>query len=132
MERTPNLSLPQWAADDPILRTDFNSAFAALDGACGNCRIATGSYVGTGNCGSANPTSITCGFAPKIVFIQGEATPYNNVPRYHILLWPLTEMNFSLNYPGSVTWSSTGVSWYNTSDYQLNKSGTTYHYIALG
>ncbi len=132
MTKTTNLKLPQWAADDPILRTDFNSAFAALDAACGNCRIAVGSYTGTGACGAQHPTTLKLPFAPRIVFLIGEAEPHNNIPVYHILLRPLSTMNLMLNYGGSVTWSEDGVSWYNEEEYQLNRSGVTYHYIALG
>lgn len=133
MTKTTNLQLPQWAADDTIKRSDFNAAFAALDTACGNCRFAAGSYNGTGGHGSGSQSSITCGFPPHMVFIIGEASPYSNVPRYHILLRPLSTMNFDTNNPGTVTWKNTGVSWYNTeADYQLNKSNKTYYYIAIG
>ena len=31
MTTTTNLNLPQWAATDPVQRSDFNEAFAALD-----------------------------------------------------------------------------------------------------
>ena len=31
MTKTENYSLPQWEADDPVRREDFNGAFAALD-----------------------------------------------------------------------------------------------------
>ena len=33
MTKTENYQLPQWAANDPVRREDFNGAFAALDGA---------------------------------------------------------------------------------------------------
>ena len=35
MNQTENLSLPQWEADDRIMRTDFNEAFQKLDAAVG-------------------------------------------------------------------------------------------------
>lgn len=133
MEQTANLKLPQWAADDPILHTDFNAAFAAIDVGCGNCRIAVGSYTGDGQHGAAHPNSIILPFAPQLVFFTGEAEPHNNIPVYHILLRPQQTMNLMLNYEGSVTWREDGVSWYNDEEgYQLNNSGVTYHYIALG
>ena len=36
MTETQNLHLPQWEAEDRIMRTDFNAAFAALDTAVKN------------------------------------------------------------------------------------------------
>ena len=35
MTQTTNYQLPQWEANDPVRREDFNQAFAALDGAYG-------------------------------------------------------------------------------------------------
>ncbi len=51
MTSTQHYQLNQWAADDQVLRTDFNADNAKIDAALagkGNCRLYTGSYVGTG------------------------------------------------------------------------------------
>ena len=51
MTDTQHYQLNQWAADDQVLRTDFNADNAKIDAALagkGNCRLYTGSYVGTG------------------------------------------------------------------------------------
>ena len=68
--QTSNYKLNQWAAEDPVLRTDFNQDNAKLDAALEAIdktifRIVTGTY--TGN----NETSqtIELGFAPKIVIV---------------------------------------------------------------
>lgn len=96
MTKTENYHLPQWAAEDPVLRTDFNEAWAALDtglstaaeaaaAAQGTADAAqvtadtaraeaaalpyvTGSYTGTGS-----DVTVTLGFRPSFVIICGHA-----------------------------------------------------------
>ncbi len=92
MTKTANYNLNQWDATDPIDRKDFNSDNAAIDAALGelsttvaqamaalgtgghNCRIAWGSYTGTGQSGHANngntPTGIVTGFKPVALYIR--------------------------------------------------------------
>ena len=75
---TVNYHLPQWEASDPFSRTEFNSAFAAVDTAvkavadsalnAGNCCIETGSWVGNGY----NSRSFTLPHAPKLLVIFGQ------------------------------------------------------------
>ena len=51
MEQTSKYGLSQWDAADRILREDFNADNAKIEAAlanAGNCKVATGSYVGTG------------------------------------------------------------------------------------
>ena len=52
MTTTSNYKLSQWAATDPVRRTDFNSDNAKIDAAIhalSDCvRVAVGSYTGTG------------------------------------------------------------------------------------
>jgi hypothetical protein len=69
---TANFSLPQWEATDPVLRTDFNAAFSAIDTALADgsvCHIETGSYTGTGTWGYNNKTTLTFSFSPKLVVL---------------------------------------------------------------
>ena len=73
MNQTENLSLPQWEADDRIMRTDFNDAMAnidagvraANDAAAAAPKIAAGSYTGDGSAERKIPLD----FTPKVVFV---------------------------------------------------------------
>ena len=58
---TEHYQLHQWEPGDAFLRTDFNEDLEKIDAALedkGNCRIATGSYAGTGEYGKAHPNTI--------------------------------------------------------------------------
>ena len=98
-----------------------------------------GSYVGTGKYGSANPTSLTFSFAPKYVFLWSDNYPVhaflpkdarqglaiqasdNGTPKTFILSKTQTE--------NTISWMS-----YNTpnAEGQMNGSGRTYYYMAIG
>ena len=70
--KTPNLNLHSWVETDPVLMREFNENFGAIDAASqtfGNCRIATGSYVGTGKKGPNYPNTLFFNFAPKWLII---------------------------------------------------------------
>ena len=96
MGKTANYGLPKWEKSDFIKMDDFNGAFANIDaalkanadaaaGAAGaesvsalardvgtggkNCRVALGSYTGTGKYGSANPNTLTFPIKPVLVVI---------------------------------------------------------------
>lgn len=105
-------------------------------------RIETGSYVGTGTYGKNNPTSLTFGFTPKIVFISSSG---NDSPTgYNRFTSPLvfgTSRARNINLDGSLTtshlyltWEDQSVSFYspNSAWEQLNQSGFTYYYVAIG
>lgn len=110
-------------------------------------KIETGSYVGTGTYGQANPNTLTFGFVPKFVWIYewfrsdgwfdagGAAKiPFEIIP----------EGEFGRKYPPSTdptpstnTYSKrvgSTLYWYNTGSAgnQLNYSDSTYYYIAIG
>ena len=150
MQHTSAFQLNQWEEDDPILRSDFNSDNLKIADAlanCGNCRIAIGSYVGTGTSGSANPCKISLGFRPYVIMLD-TATHYryNNaeLPYHYIMQYPGTTLagyDPSRNYNNVITWGDDGVTWYTLSTnsdaeyraiHQFNYSGKTYHYIAFG
>lgn len=108
-------------------------------------QIQTGSYDGNGNYGSAYPCRIDLNFKPKIVHIayyneeSGEGyyrtTLYYDVPYSMTLRDYIGSRNHGVN---RVTWGNNYVEWYTTSTgseappEQLNVSGKTYHYIAIG
>lgn len=118
-------------------------------------KIATGSYVGTGNCGVRNPTTVTVGFIPKFFWIclelddrDGELIAYT-IPgggageNNSLFINPFTKYYCSQGstsrYYVTVTWGST-MSWYGYVDfddtehgkYQFNKAGVTYYWVAIG
>lgn len=98
---------------------------------CGNCKISTGSYTGTGTCGSLFPTTITFDFAPQFIAIWGNGS-------YLALGSPGQNlMVLSVSSATSVTtaWSENALSFYTVSNAaytQMNVSGVTYRYLILG
>lgn len=118
-----------------------------FDNAVTASKIETGSYVGTGTYGKANPNTLTFGFVPKFVWIYGfkrndawyDAGDVTKVP-----VGIIPEGDFGRHFPPcSSTESSntayskrvgTTLSWYNTGSAgdQLNYSDSTYYYIAIG
>lgn len=95
-------------------------------------QIATGSYVGTGTAGSDNPNTLTFGFVAKLVIVFLSGTTWamfinNNTSENKAV-------SATTNYGNNAyTFSGNSVSWYaNSSNYQLNGSGTDYYYIAIG
>ena len=112
-------------------------------------KVVVGTYVGTGTYGSSNPVTVNVGFAPKLFMVQ-QSYGYNGYSAYNPgQVWLRGAEYGSLDgevqgYPAKLTWSDTGVSWYDTMSYgtgtaesvkadgQLNSSGQTYRYIAIG
>ena len=106
------------------------------------CQIYAGSYVGTGTYGQSNPNTLTFPFEPKVVFVTN--TNQSSLPsRYFItpLIQGVTQAssisgnssNGALIYTIVAAWEGKGVSWYGTNvSNQLNTSGQTYSYIAIG
>lgn len=95
-----------------------------------------GTYVGTGTFGPSNPTSITTTSVPKFICITNTAKPYVRAilpyGGYGFIFNVNTATSIAISAYGlNTTWSSTGVSWYNTANaqLQLNESGVTYRYV---
>lgn len=110
--------------------------------------ITYGKYVGTGTKSSSNPTSLTFDFQPRLLVIFCEDSGFVGITVY-----PNANM-LSIVNNGSVigsstvalygvslvtSWSGFTVSWYQagisgttSADYQLNASGYTYRYVAIG
>ena len=136
--QTANFGLNQWAANDYVIREEFNEDNRKIDTELSKItRTATGNYTGNGKYGSANPNSLTFPFAPKLVIIQpsgggayGPMFVRNGVTA--------TAVNYHDTAQAStITWSNGGktLSWYTQSNmvaYQLNTNNSVYTYIALG
>ena len=84
MKQTSHFQLNQYEASDRILHGDFNNDNQKIDAALaagGNCRVAAGSYTGTGTYGQNNPCSLTFDFKPLLVFLDtGVMDPYSSIP----------------------------------------------------
>ena len=122
----------------------------------GKAQIATGSYVGTGKGGSDNPSSLTFGFEPKFMWLfrdnysppgSGSGSHWYGRGGPYLFMKGASKIP-SLAYEGGTiyfTFSGNSVTWYSTAwDYagagesitcapaQMNASGTTYYYVAIG
>lgn len=139
---TPVFGLNQWLAEDAVLREDFNADNQKLEQALsllGNCRVVSGSYVGTGQVGPDAPCRLELGFKPMILFLNtaGGTNNYATVCWFAPIEQPYSGTPY---YTRHVTWDDTGVSWYltalnpseNTPEFQFNEEGHTYTYTALG
>lgn len=103
-----------------------------FDNAVNGVKIETGSYVGTGEFGSGKKNTLTFSRKPLAVIIQAI-----DARRFAVLLNGCTSGNAVSIGSGdrvNVSWTDTSVSWYNSekSSIQMNDSGITYYYIAIG
>ena len=104
-------------------KSELQAADAALQAAMGiggkTCRIAWGSYVGTGK-------SITVDFRPLIVFFSYQGSPQ----RSHVMIrgsaFSLTSSSSTYN----VTWGDRSVSW--EDNYSVQNGATVNHYVVIG
>ena len=108
-------------------------------GAAGhNCRIAWGSYTGTGQTGSAHPNTLNFDFYPVLVFVA-PVSPEGYTKNPMVLA---RGRSVATTYPDgaskwelTVSWANSSVSWYsgeNDAGYQHNRSGSAYLYVMLG
>ena len=109
----------------------------------GAARVATGSYVGTGTYGEANPVSIEFGFTPKMVTIYREAGGIDGGTwgygaavgmmypcTYYSDVFGASEYRPEMVY---LTWGDTSVSWYDSDNARqaLNELDATYRWVAI-
>lgn len=105
----------------------------------GGAKVASGSYVGTGEYGTSSNESIVGGnsltfnFTPKLVCVhqdQGQARLWMLNPSTRAVAFT----NGNSTAPNIVDWGKNSVSWYSTSNAngQLNYTATKYNYIAIG
>ena len=166
MKQTEHYGLNQWELADRIRMEDFNGdnekVDAALKGqaealaaetaareelaaavaACGNCKIAYGTYTGNGNYGSDHPNCLTFPFEPRLVIVQNKSVASAQISGSNSMSWGMMTAIRPLNgfildgvsWTLRLTWSGNSLSWYNTinAELQMNKSDNTYLYLALG
>lgn len=144
--QTENYGLNQWVAEDKVLREEFNQDNAKIDAtiaATGNCKIKTGSYVGTGTAGQDAPVTLTFDFYPLIVFLdraetQSETTKYYIAHRNSTSICSPTyyhSASYHYGRPLYLTWADNSLSFcvdIDAPEAQFNVLDQTYHYIAIG
>ena len=151
MENTSNYGLKRWDGEDRILHTEFNDNWDKIDAAlkasedkaaaamaavasCGNCKIATGTYTGTGDYTADSKNTLTFAGKPMLVIVY--AVGGSNKMLGLVLV---RGANQTYNNRGTsldtiyISWGANSVSWYEKYDaeYQANKYGTAYAYVAL-
>ena len=126
---------------------------ASLPGS-GGVKLASGSYVGTGTHGADNKNTVNVGFAPKLFFVFRDDPGSDSKGDFFVTdpagcgLWVVgrdallaisgnsnTRLTRPCNVSGTVVgWylSYAGVADYMLAGHQLNDSGTTYRWFALG
>lgn len=95
-------------------------------------RTEYGTYKGTGQYGDGHPNKITVPFDLQIVIVAGRyAGRYGFLT---ILIKDMDRATIDLREGVIVSWTNNSVSWYSTvsASSQLNESGTTYYYFAIG
>ena len=116
-------------------------------------KVQTGTYKGTGKSGSSGKNKITFTFTPKIVFVYEKAPLNDNWScRYMVALYGMSagtsimpQDNISnvqaVVYGNGMTftWTATSLTWWHPHDAsnsysanQLNTSGKTYNWVAIG
>ena len=118
---------------------DLNSLSSSLAGCIfdiydlqhetGNCQIQMSDYVGTGACGSGNPTVLHFTKGEPILILFLDDTHDNDMRMIREAATARCSNGASASF---LTWGSDQVSWYSQSAAgQMNESGETYHVLAL-
>ena len=140
-EQTNNYGLNQWAAEDRVLREEFNRDNAKADAALGRIlEIASGTYIGTGERGSEHPNTLTFPFPPQLVLIAAESP--NGLALGTIVVRG-QRISGGVGVTGVsghglylyLAWEGNTLSWYTSSSFEYNQLNTlniTYRYWALG
>ena len=116
-------------------------------------KVQTGTYKGTGKSGSSGKNKITFTFTPKIVVIYEKTQAFLVSPCHYMIALYGMESGFAMTATDAInltdgymngfgmeyTWTTTSLTWWhphNTSNgyaqEQLNYSGKTYYWIAIG
>lgn len=138
-------STPRAGSSNPVTSNGIYNAIAS------GAKIQTGSYVGTGTYGQANPCTLTFDFVPQLWGIFGYAydqqygqDTYNQfISRFNLIPWGRTYALLAYNFSNDGTlnvfdYSGNTVNWYispkinypNARE-QLNNAGYTYYYWAI-
>ena len=128
--QTSNYGLNQWAAEDPVLRTDFNRDNAKLDAALFDMatRITVGSYTGDG---TSETRTISLPFTPQLVLLSGYyGSAYTQYGYFTVAFGPYCHsfLGESNNADGNIRIVENGFQVLGT---HHNLNGFEEHYIAM-
>lgn len=150
---TEQFGLNQWELSDSVIMADFNEDNRKIDAAlAAGMKVKNGSYVGTGLSGMEHPNVLEFDFKPVFLAVITEdeepehaGTSRGIAPWLFVRPWKYTNKFFNGNTASNtfythVNWLDKGLSWYAqyqsgnaaTPGSQLNESGVTYHYVAIG
>lgn len=128
-------------SDQPTM-ANFNEKFQECiqEAIEGGTEIFTGSYVGTGTYGADNPNTLTFPFTPKAwsvyAYWLGESSNWllgTELQGRYLIPWVEGKTFFSSGGGRPVTMQNKIASWYGqNAGEQLNDSGMTFYYIAIG
>jgi hypothetical protein len=116
------------------VQTNLNGAYNVLSTAI------VGSYVGTGESGSSHKNSLTFPFVPKVVIVQASADTGVTANYPSIFIHNAEYSSYiTYSYALYLEWDDINktVNWYSpynpgqNADFQQNKSGVTYFYVAF-
>ena len=112
------------------LETDLAEVIDNLGAGNHTCRLAWGTYTGTGTYGASAPTSVTADFVPVFLLID-RVDQMND--KTLVAVRPMPEVQDSGNSYIPLTWLDNGVQWYSeTASMQRNDQWGTYAYLLLG
>ena len=138
--KTTNLNLNQWAADDPVLRTDFNADNLILDAhthdgryytetetdalLAGKASVKTGTFTGPLTPNTTTKNTLSADFVPRVEIEQAKFS------KPIIMLRPLTTAYRGDSESYVVEWGEKSVTWYSST--ASGGSNTNHSYIMFG
>ena len=111
--------------------TDYEILYPVVGSEVYN-NVKSGNYIGSGQFGQSNPSSLEFEFTPKMVMIAKTSGVYDT----YLLKGKTVSYVQSSTGVSEITveWTGNKVSWYSTESagVQLNESGTLYYYVVFG
>ena len=162
MQQTETYKLNLIEGSDTFSPQPLNENMEAIEGilqelTAGQVRVAAGTYEGTGIYGYQTPCTLTFDFEPKLVMVYEEDMGFlfgdygSNAMVSNLILAPKGAVKARrytyTTYPSAIAiydcfaWSGNSFSWYSYTNAaghtesartQLNETGKTYHYFAVG
>lgn len=148
--KSDDIKVPNATASSLGLNAGSTVDAAILALLANRTKISTGSYVGTGTVGESNPNTLNFEFTPAVVIVC--TVTVTNHPYIAVFVNPAVKnvvQTFGSDgafYEQATAWAAKSVSWYCSDGYsgsgahysaihdycQLNSSGSTYRWIAIG
>ena len=112
-------------------RQTADAALSARIDKCGNCRIQTYSYTGTGTYGESHPCVVSCPARPLFLVVSRQGDNWIMVSGYGVGVSVIHRGVQSLLV--TTRWTENSVSWYSheNANGQMNLEGVTYHVMVL-